>query len=126
MGKTFIQISSIYLMIGLVIGYVMGSANLFQYTSLHVHVNLVGWVTSALFGIVYQISSPPSHAKLIKVHFWLHMIGVPLLMLGMYFIISGMEAIGGPLSGLGGALIIVGACLFSIYCFKVFKQSSIE
>jgi len=121
MGKYFIRVSSIYLILGLVIGYFMGISNLFQYTSLHVHVNLVGWVTSALFGIVYTIYKSPKYSKMVKIHFWLHMIGVPLLVLGMYFIIAGMEAIGGPLTGLGGALVIVGAVLFSTYCFKAFK-----
>lgn len=122
MGKYFITVSSIYLLLGLFIGYLMGVTNLFQYTSLHVHVNLVGWVTSALFGIVYTIYKSPYYKKVVNFHFWLHMIGVPLLMLGMYFIIVGMEAIGGPLSGLGGALVIAGAGLFSFYCFKVVEQ----
>ncbi|WP_155808588.1 cytochrome-c oxidase [Brevibacillus agri] len=123
MGKYFIRISTIYLILGLLIGYLMGVTNLFQYTSLHVHVNFVGWVTSALFGVVYCIFSSPRHAKMIKVHFWLHTLGVPLLVGGMYLIIAGMEAIGGPLSGLGGALVIVGAVLFSMYSFKAFQPS---
>ncbi|MFD0711696.1 cytochrome-c oxidase [Paenibacillus sp. GCM10027626] len=120
----FIKVSSIYLILGLTIGYIMGVADLFQFTSLHVHVNLVGWVTSALFGIIYTIFNSSQYSRLTKVHFWLHMIGFPLLVLGMYFIIEGQEAIGGPLSGLGGALVIVGAVLFSIYCFKVIKPTN--
>ncbi|GIP36103.1 cytochrome-c oxidase [Paenibacillus sp. J2TS4] len=119
MGKYFIIVSGIYLLLGLLIGYFMGVTDLFQFTSLHVHVNLVGWVTSALFGIIYTIYKSKQHSKMVNAHFWLHMIGVPLLLLGMYFIIAGMEAIGGPLSGLGGGLVIVGAVFFCFYLFQV-------
>src|SRR5699024_6750913 len=112
MGKHFIVIASIYLLSRLGLGYVMGISDLFQYTTVHAHVNLVGWVTSALFGIVYLLTKK-EYIRLITAHFWIHNTGFPLLILGMIFIINGNEALGGHIRWIGCSLFIIGDILFS-------------
>src|SRR5699024_12735406 len=95
-----------------------GISGLCEYATVHAHVNLVGWVTSALVGVVYLLTQK-EYGRLITAHFWIPNTGCPLLILGMLFIINGNEALGGPISRIGGTLLIIGAILFSIHCFKM-------
>jgi len=119
MGKAFVCMSAFYLVFGLTFGYVIGLADWFHLSTIHVHVNLVGWVTSAIFGIAYLMLGERNHARLIRVHFILHSVGAPMLIGGMYLIITGLYPAGIVISAIGGAQVIIGAILFAGYTVRV-------
>jgi cytochrome c oxidase cbb3-type subunit 1 len=62
----------------------------------HTHVNLLGWVEMAIFGAVYylipRLVRRPIHSlRLVKVHFWMHNIGL----VGMVVLFTLAGIIGG-------------------------------
>ncbi|WP_255472998.1 cbb3-type cytochrome c oxidase subunit I [Planomicrobium sp. CPCC 101079] len=81
-GIAFIKVASVYLLIGVSLGLYMGISENFQYAPVHAHVNLLGWATMALFGLVYHYFPRAGGSKLGKVHFWLYNIGAIALLLG--------------------------------------------
>lgn len=85
MGTHFIKLASIFLIIGISLGIYMGIAEDFKYGDLHAHINLVGWVTTGIYGLVYSFFPKMGSNKLAKIHFWLHIVGTPLL-LGSIFL----------------------------------------
>ena len=89
MGKTFIKIAAVYFSIGVLLGMTMGMIHDFRLTSLHAHVNLLGWVSMAIFGIIYSIYPSVSTTKLAKTHFWLHNIGLPIMIVGSLAVVIG-------------------------------------
>ncbi|KEF38081.1 Cbb3-type cytochrome oxidase, subunit 1 [Schinkia azotoformans MEV2011] len=103
----------------------MGVADLFQFTSAHAHINLIGWVSLAITGVIYHIFPVAGESKLAKIHFWLMMIGVPLLAFSMILFGLGQFGIGGPISGIGGIFIFIGAILFMINIMKNVKEKVI-
>lgn len=68
---------------GMLMGIQMGMAHDFQLVPVHTHINLVGWVSLALFGIGYRLGFAKPGA-LAVVHFWIAAAGAILLPLGIY------------------------------------------
>lgn len=122
MGTLFIKIAAVYLLIGIALGIYMGITDSFQYAHVHAHINLLGWATSGLFGVIYYVFSRAGNSKLGKIHFWLHTIGTPLVLLGMYLFTVGQDGAAFPMA-VGGALIVLAATLlFVVNMFTNLKK----
>lgn len=124
MGIKFIKVSVLYFFIGISLGIYMGVTDLFQFTSAHAHINLIGWVSLAITGLIYHVFPVAGENKLAKIHFWLMMIGVPLLSFAMILFGLGQFGIGGPISGVGGILILIGVIIFIINVMKNAKAKA--
>lgn len=55
----------------------------------HAHINLVGWASMAIFGLIYVLFPRAGESTLARLHFWLYNISFPLFMLGLCFILLG-------------------------------------
>lgn len=114
MGIRFIKVSVVYFFIGVCLGIYMGVTDLFGFTSAHAHINLIGWVSLAIIGIIYYLFPQAGENKMASIQFWLMMIGVPLLTFAMMLFGLGKFEIAGPISGFGGILILIGVILFVV------------
>ncbi|RKN72432.1 cytochrome-c oxidase [Paenibacillus ginsengarvi] len=121
MGARFIQVSVIYFLIGVVVGLVMGIAEQFQYTSTHAHINLLGWASLALIGVIYSVFPEAGNTKLASVQFWLHNIGLPLLIISMILFANNLLSVGIPTASVGGLLVIASVVLFVVNVFGKIK-----
>lgn len=79
-GITWIKLSVLYLLVGIAMGIAMGAAENFTLRPVHGHINLIGWATLALAGLIYSIFPQAARSKLAKVHFWLYNIGTPVML----------------------------------------------
>lgn len=118
MGAKFIKAAVIYFLIGTVLGLVMGATDHMEYTSAHAHINLLGWASLAVIGVIYKVYSEAGETKLARIQFMLHNIGLPLLILSMVFFANGMNNMGIPFAVLGGLLVIASVILMTINVFK--------
>lgn len=82
-AKVFVQVSLIYLAIGAVLGVMMAVHEdwIFLFSTVHGHVNLVGFVSFMIFGVGYHIlprftGRPLYSVKLANLHVWLANIGL--------------------------------------------------
>lgn len=117
MGKAYLKIASIYFTIGVLAGLTMGIIHDFRFTSVHAHVNLLGWVTMALFGIIYHLYPNAANTKLAKTQFWLHNIGVPVMLGGIALQVLGVSAALPP-TIIGSIAVVLGVILFMVNVFK--------
>src|SRR5690625_4860920 len=101
---------------------VMGMAGLFQFTSTHEHVNLLGWVSMTIYGLFYHYFRRFIQNILAKVHCWLHNIGLPIMLLGLVAFGLRYNALGIPLMSVGGVLIFIATVIFSINLWKNLHQ----
>ncbi len=106
----FVYACIIYSIIGFSWGALMGGIADFRHfvdhrlhgnliVRAHTHINLLGWVEMAIFAAVYYIiprlvRRPIYSIKLVKVHFWIHNIG--LVGMVVFFTVAGV--IGGNAS----------------------------
>ena len=112
MGKTLLKISVVYFMIGISFGLYMSVTHAFNMATVHVHVNLLGWMALALVGVFYHLYPSLEKTSLAKWHFWLHNIGLPVMMISIAMAILGVGEYFFPLATLGGIVTVLG-----IFCF---------
>lgn len=81
--RAFFTLAVLMGLAGMLLGIQMGMAHDFQLVPVHAHINLVGWVSLALFGIGYRVGLAKGGA-LAVLHFWIAAAGAILLPLGIY------------------------------------------
>lgn len=86
MGARWIKIAVVYFFIGVIFGLYMHFTVELQYAATHAHINVVGWLTTGLIGIIYSVYPQAGNSLMGKIHFWLYNIGLPLLLAGMLVI----------------------------------------
>jgi hypothetical protein len=113
LGMRLMQIAVIYLVVGMLGGLFMAATHQLQYGPVHAHMNLLGWATLAIAGLMYHVRPELAEHWLAPAHAWLHNIGLVAMTIGMAAMFSGrMEAL--PLAFAGSALAMVGVLLFAI------------
>ncbi|WP_066068217.1 cytochrome-c oxidase [Neobacillus soli] len=121
MAIKFIKISVVYFVIGVCIGMYMSMAHNYTLTPVHVHINLLGWMSLAVAGLVYVAFPSAAQTTLAKVHFWLHNIALPIMMIGLAFLVTGTES-AEPAVAVGGTLMVLGIIIFAINVLKNVKN----
>ena len=113
MGIKFIKVSVVYFTIGVLLGMYMSMEHDYVLKSVHLHINLLGWASLALAGIIYYLFPKAGNHTLAKVHFWGTNIGLPLMMGGLAtLLISGSEQATIFIS-LGATLVVISTILFA-------------
>ena len=82
--RWFLRIAVIYALVGMVLGIVMGISEDHTQAPMHAHLNLVGWVSMALYALVYRQYPAAAESRLAIPHFWIANIGAVLLTAGIY------------------------------------------
>ncbi|HEV2610849.1 MAG TPA: hypothetical protein VGU61_11325 [Noviherbaspirillum sp.] len=92
-GIIWIKLAIVYLMIGVGIGIAMGASENFTLRPVHAHINLLGWATMALAGLIYSVFPQAGMSKLAKVHFWLNNISLPVMAIALSLLVNGHREI---------------------------------
>lgn len=112
-GVVLLKIASFYLLVGLVLGVAMAVRRDFSLVSVHSHLLLLGWATLAATGVVYLVLPRCAGSRLATPHFWLHNLGLPLMMASLAAATLGAPR-AEPLVGAGSILVIAGLGLFTL------------
>jgi hypothetical protein len=118
MEKTFLKIASVYFTVGVLVGLVMGIIHDFRFTSVHAHINLLGWVSMAIFGLIYHFYPHAAKTKLAKAHFWLHNIGLPAMMIGIAVQMLTGSGLALVVTIVGSMGLVIGVILFTVNLFR--------
>jgi hypothetical protein len=113
MATRFIKIAVLYLAVGVTLGLIMGMRQSFALAPVHAHINLLGWASLALVGLVYHAYPAAAETRLARIHFWLHNLGLPPLMVVLALMLSGNAAME-PLVGIFSMVVALGIALFVI------------
>lgn len=128
MGIKFLKIAVVYFLIGIGFGMFMSITHKFQYAPSHAHINLLGWASLALAGIIYYLFPALAENKLGKTHFWLHNVGLPIMMAGLILLESGNGDVE-PVIAAGATIMSVGIICFVlnvVFNLKDTSQSSVK
>ena len=90
-ATTWLKLSIIYLIVGVTLGIVMGATQTFTLRPVHAHLNLLGWTTVALAGLIYAVFPAAGASRLARVHFWLHNAAVPVMMSALSAVLLGHQ-----------------------------------
>ena len=112
MAIRLIKIGVLYLAVGICMGIVMGAREQFTLAPVHAHINLLGFVTLTLAGLIYKVFPAAAQTRLAKIHFWVHNIALPPFMVALALLLSGNQDMG-PVVGIL-SLVVGGAVLLFI------------
>ncbi|MGG1517939.1 cytochrome-c oxidase [Paenibacillus oryzisoli] len=118
MSRKMIIGSTFYFVIGVLMGMGMSMSENYTLSPVHAHINLLGWVSMALGGMLYHVFPAAGASRLGKWHFWLHMIGIPVMMAGLASMLLTASTAFIPVVSIGGVMVVVGTILFSINAVK--------
>lgn len=112
MAIALVRIAAVYMLIGLGIGMFVGVTGRYAFISVHSHVSLLGWTTMALAALVYVAFPACERSRLAPVHFWLHNVGLPVMVGGLVVKAAGQTS-GEPVVALGSMLILAAMAAFT-------------
>ncbi|MEK5147108.1 cytochrome-c oxidase [Psychrobacillus sp. FSL K6-4615] len=118
MGARLIQISVVYFTIGVSLGMYMSMAHDYALTGVHVHINLLGWTSFALAGVIYHLFPVISKNIYAKLHFWSANIGIPLMMVALTVLILAENEQATIFVATGGVLVVFSVIMFAINVLK--------
>ena len=113
----FFKAAILFLIIGIGIGISMAISGNHSVMGAHAHINLLGWVTSAIFGGYYALNPAKAEGLLPMVHFGVYMIGVVVMVGSLYLLLSGNIAME-PLVAAGSIVTFIGALIFAVVVFS--------
>lgn len=113
MGNRFLRIAVLYLLVGVALGIAMAAGHDYRFAPVHAHLNLLGWVSMALFGLFYRAVPAAAGTKLATAHFWLHNVALPVQMVTLAMFIAGNTAVEPVLAA---ASLAIGA---GLVCFAI-------
>lgn len=117
MGNRFLRLSVVYFVLGVTLGIFMAASHDYTFRPVHAHLNLLGWVSMALFGLWYRGAPASAESRLAKAHFWLHNIALPIQMITLAMFTSGDTSVE-PVLALASVVIGIGLVCFAINLWK--------
>jgi len=120
----WIAIALVYFVAAVSLGIFMAASEDFRLRGLHVHLNLLGWVSMALFGIVYRLFPRVAATRLAALHFWLYQLALPPMMAGLAGLLLGHAAMV-PLVAAGSVAVGVAIALFAVGFWRAVGASAV-
>ena len=107
---------------GMLLGISMAMSHDHLEMPVHAHTMGVGWLMSAVFGFFYHLFPVARQNKLANIHFWLHAIGIVVLVVSLYFVIAGNAAVE-PITAIASLMVFAGLLLFAWIAIPVINKA---
>jgi hypothetical protein len=112
MAAWYLRVSVLYVLFGVIFGWIIGISEKLAFANVHAHINLLGFATLALSGIIYRLY-PAADNKLAVAQFWLQNVGLPIFAIGLFIVDSGNPN-GVPPTAIGSMIAIAAIVVFAI------------
>lgn len=118
----FFKTAVVWLILGIGAGLQMAISGDHGAFPAHAHINLLGWVTSAIFGGYYALNPAKAARKIAMIHYGLYTIGLVIMLPALYLMLHGGYTAIEPVVA-AGSLIVAAAVL--VFAFVVFSGASV-
>jgi hypothetical protein len=106
----------LFLIAGIGVGIHMSVSGNHGVMGAHAHINLLGWVTSAIFGGYYALNPGRAAGRLPMIQYGVYTVGVIVMAVSLYLLLSGNVAME-PVVAAGSIITFVGVLLFAAVVF---------
>jgi cbb3-type cytochrome oxidase subunit 1 len=113
MSVRFLRTAVVYFVLAVALGIYMGATQNLAQIPVHAHLNLLGWVSMAVFGLIYHAHPAAATTALARWHFWIYQLGVPALMVAVWLVHAG-NAAAEPVAGVASVVLGIGIVLFAV------------
>jgi hypothetical protein len=115
-SSLFFKGAVLWFVAGTSVGMQMGLSGNHGFIDAHAHLNLLGWVSSALFGCFYALHPMVATKRWAWIHFTIYNAGLGLMLPSLYLLQAGYDS-ADPLLQIGSSITWVGVILFAILVF---------
>lgn len=115
-AELFFRTAIVFLIVGIGVGLQMSISGVHNVTGAHAHINLLGWVTSAIFGGYYALNPGKAEGRLPLIHYGIYTAGVAVMSVGLYFMLLGNTALE-PMVATGSIVTLIGVLVFAVVVF---------
>lgn len=112
----FFKTAIVFLVVGIAIGLQMAISQSHNVVGAHAHINLLGWVTSAIFGAYYALNPAKAQGRLPMVHYGVYVAGVVVMSVALYLLLSGNAGMEPVVAG-GSLITLAGVLVFAFIAF---------
>jgi hypothetical protein len=103
----------VWFLLTLALGLFMGIARMFNYAPAHAHMGVLGWLSAAVFAILYAMARPrPAGARAPRLHWAAHNLGVATMTVSLFMEIRRPGSLWGPFIAVGAVIIVAAAVAF--------------
>lgn len=115
-ARAWFCLAAAYFAVGVTLGVVMGASGDRSLVAVHAHINLLGWVSMALFGLIGAAYPPVTEGRIAGAQFWMHNIGVPVMLGALTLRLKGAQA-AEPVIAVASIVVGLSALLFAWLVF---------
>ena len=114
----FLRVAVLYVLAGMGLGIFMAMSQDHSMMPAHAHINLVGWVSMALYALVYRAWPEAAEGAAAWTHFWLANIGTLTLVVGVSGITAGYPDAFEGVAAVGSIITLLSMLLFAVIVFR--------
>lgn len=111
----FFFAGTIFAILGMMLGIYMAATDEHSLAPVHSHVDLIGWVSMALFGFYYHNVPEAAASRLARLQFWVSTIGMVLIGPGIWI---ALKTPFGALAAVSAITVFVGLLLFAAVVWR--------
>lgn len=111
-SEYYFRSAILFLIVGISIGIHMSISQNHNVIGAHAHINLLGWVTSALFGGYYALNPAKAAGRLPMIQYSVFTLGVIVMGVSLYLLLAGNTAVE-PIVAASSLITFAGVLLFA-------------
>ena len=116
-GRVWYRLAVTYFLVATALGVFMAVTKNHSLFPVHAHLNLLGWVSLALTGMLYERFPAAVGTRLYPIHFWVYNATLPVSMVLLALALRGNEAVG-PALGVVSILLFASIVVFVINIWR--------
>ncbi|SMQ70621.1 hypothetical protein SAMN06295905_1905 [Devosia lucknowensis] len=116
LAHVYFRTAILFLIAGICIGIYMSMSENHAVVGAHAHINLLGWVTSALFGTYLALNPGKASGLLPRLQYFIYVVGVTVMGASLYLMLDGNTALVPVVAG-ASIVTFVGVLLFAVIIF---------
>ena len=111
-SQRWILAAVVYFCLAIMLGVFMGASHDHSLMPVHAHINLLGWVSMTLIGVIYHFFPQAGASRTATVQFWLHNVALVVMMVSLSVLLRGNEQVE-PVVGMSSLAMLVAVLLFA-------------
>jgi hypothetical protein len=118
LAARWVRIALVYFLLAVGLGVAMAATHDFRLKGLHVHLNLLGWVSMAITGSIYRLFPQAAATRLAAWHFGLYNAALPVMMTALACLLLGWAA-AEPVVAVSSIALLVAVLLFALNIWRL-------
>ncbi|WP_137152576.1 hypothetical protein [Devosia sp. FKR38] len=111
-SEYYFRTAIIFLIAGIALGLHMSISGNHTVIGAHAHINLLGWVTSALFGGYFALNPAKAGGRLPMIQYAIFTLGVAVMGVSLYLLLAGNPAVE-PVVAASSLVTFLGVLIFA-------------